>query len=216
MYNPQSLGIPADGNTSGMGRMATLPPELRGWNWGAFLLNIFWGIGNNTWIALLMLVPFLNWVMPFFLGAQGSAWAWQNKRWESVAHFRQVQRRWAIAGLIIWGLTLGLGIGVPALVYRSIAHNPVHELAIAAVRTSPEATALLGTPIAGTGASGGNLSGSYDNGRFRVGFPVSGPRGAASVQAVARLTQGGWVLERVTLQPAGGGLPLVVFPRREL
>ena len=34
-----------------------IPPELDRWNWGAFLLNWIWGVGNNTYIALLTLVP---------------------------------------------------------------------------------------------------------------------------------------------------------------
>lgn len=40
-------------NTSGQGVAAVVPPELDRWNWGAFLLNWIWGIGNNTFIALL-------------------------------------------------------------------------------------------------------------------------------------------------------------------
>ena len=43
-------------NTSGRGKAAVLPDQLRGWNWGAFLLNVLWGIGNSTFIALLMFV----------------------------------------------------------------------------------------------------------------------------------------------------------------
>src|ERR1019366_10250458 len=47
-------------NTSGQGVAAVVPPELDRWNWGAFLLNWIWGIGNNTFIALLMFVPVVN------------------------------------------------------------------------------------------------------------------------------------------------------------
>jgi hypothetical protein len=43
-------------NTSGQGVGAVVPPEIDCWNWGAFLLNWIWGIGNNTFIALLMFV----------------------------------------------------------------------------------------------------------------------------------------------------------------
>ena len=34
-----------------------IPAEIKRWNWGAFLLNWIWGIGNQTYIALLALVP---------------------------------------------------------------------------------------------------------------------------------------------------------------
>lgn len=43
-----------DTNTSGQGKNATVPAEIDRWNWGAFLLNWIWGIGNHTFIALLM------------------------------------------------------------------------------------------------------------------------------------------------------------------
>ena len=88
-------------NTSGQGKNAVVPPEIAGWNWGAFFLNWIWGLGNSTFIALLTLLPFVNIVMVFVLGAKGNAWAWQNKRWDSVEHFKRVQRKWTIAALVM-------------------------------------------------------------------------------------------------------------------
>ena len=99
-------------NTSGQGVAAVVPPELDRWNWGAFFLNWIWGIGNNTFIALLMFVPVVNMVMPFVLGVKGSAWAWRNKRWESVDHFRRVQRNWAIGGVVAIIALIVFGMGV--------------------------------------------------------------------------------------------------------
>ncbi|MGD6771249.1 hypothetical protein VQ049_13050, partial [Staphylococcus arlettae] len=64
-------------NTSGQGAAALVPNDIRGWNWGAFLLNWIWGIGNNTLAALLMFVPVLNLIWAFVLGARGSEWAWR-------------------------------------------------------------------------------------------------------------------------------------------
>ncbi|BAV45927.1 hypothetical protein MesoLj113a_40100 [Mesorhizobium sp. 113-1-2] len=57
---------------------AEIPAELDRWNWGAFFLNWIWGIGNSTFIALLALIPVVNLIMIFVLGARGSRWAWQN------------------------------------------------------------------------------------------------------------------------------------------
>ena len=103
MTNPQVLTEPKP-----------IPPEIDRWNWGAFLLNWIWGVGNNTFIALLTLVPIVGFVMLFVLGAKGSRWAWRNGRWDSVEHFKRVQRLWAIWGAIIWlgGIALvGGGVG---------------------------------------------------------------------------------------------------------
>lgn len=38
----------------------SVPEEVKGWNWGAFMYNIFWGIGNRTYLPLLCLIPFFN------------------------------------------------------------------------------------------------------------------------------------------------------------
>ncbi|MCK5641018.1 MAG: hypothetical protein KAJ19_09485, partial [Gammaproteobacteria bacterium] len=59
-------------NTSGQGELAEIPPEISGWNWGAFLLSWIWGIGNSVWIALLCLIPCVGFVMAFVLGAKGN------------------------------------------------------------------------------------------------------------------------------------------------
>ena len=83
-------------NNSGQGKLATLPPQLLGWNWGACFLPWIWGIGNNTWIAFLAWIPFVNVVMIIVLGAKGNEWAWQNKHWQSIEHFKRVQKLWAI------------------------------------------------------------------------------------------------------------------------
>ena len=88
-------------NTSGQGKLATIPEEIRGWNWGAFLLNWIWGIGNNVWIALLALIPYVNIIMPFVLGVKGNEWSWRNRKWDSIEHFKRVQRTWAKVGIYI-------------------------------------------------------------------------------------------------------------------
>jgi hypothetical protein len=88
-------------NTSGQGRISTVPPEIRGWNWGAFFLNFIWAIGNRTWIGLLALAPYIGIVMAIVLGIKGNEWAWKNKRWKSIDHFKRVQKRWSI-----WGVCL--------------------------------------------------------------------------------------------------------------
>ena len=91
-------------NNSGQGKLAALPPQLYGWNWGAFFLTWIWGIGNHTTIAFLTWIPIANFVMIFMLGAKGNEWAWQNKRWNSTEHFKKVQKLWAIWGFILFVL----------------------------------------------------------------------------------------------------------------
>lgn len=89
-------------NTSGLGKDAIIPDEIRGWSWGGFCLNWFWGIFNNTWIGLLVFIPYFGFIVCFVLGFKGRELAWRNKRWESVEHFNSVQRKWSIASLLFY------------------------------------------------------------------------------------------------------------------
>jgi len=93
-------------NTSGQGWQVTLPQGIKGWSWGAFLWSYFWGIFNITPIVFFSILPPFCFVMPFVLGAMGNEWAWRKKRWQSVAHFKRVQRWWSITGLTLAGITI--------------------------------------------------------------------------------------------------------------
>jgi hypothetical protein len=46
--------------------------------------------------------------MAFVLGAKGNRWAWNNRRWESAAQFKQVQKVWSAFG---WGMLAGCLVG---------------------------------------------------------------------------------------------------------
>jgi len=107
------LGTGVMKNTSGQGKSAVIPAEIKKWNWGAFLLSWIWGLGNKTYIALLwFIIPLFSIV----LGIKGSKWAWQNKRWESIEHFQRVQKIWAWCGLglvVVSIIGIILGIATP-------------------------------------------------------------------------------------------------------
>ena len=101
-------------NSSGQGKSAVVPDELKGWNWGAFLLTWIWGAGNEVWLALLALIPLpmVRLAMAIILGIKGNEWAWQSKKWESIDHFRRTQRIWLIWGIIALCLPFILIIGI--------------------------------------------------------------------------------------------------------
>lgn len=108
---------------SGMGPDSPVPPEIKGWNWGAFLLTWIWGLGNNVWIsllALLSIIPYVGWigglVMSIILGLHGSEWAWQRKKWDSIEHFNQVQRKWMWWGIASLAASILLIIATVVLI----------------------------------------------------------------------------------------------------
>jgi hypothetical protein len=97
-------------NNSGGGKGILPPDGIKGWSWGAFLLNWIWAVFNKTWIGLLCLLPYIGFVAAIYLGIKGRELAWRNKRWESVEHFNQVQRKWSVWGVVLIVGVAGLGI----------------------------------------------------------------------------------------------------------
>ena len=102
-------------NTSGQGRSAVIPQEIRGWNWGAFFFGWLWGIPNRVGLSLLSAIPYVGVIMLIVLGVKGNEWAWRHKKWDSIEHFKSTQRRWGIAGVVVLAISFVLGISVVLL-----------------------------------------------------------------------------------------------------
>lgn len=184
-------------NTSGGGSSAVVPPEVDRWNWGAFLLTWIWGIGNSTFIAFLMFVPFFNLVMWFILGAKGSAWAWQNRRWESVEQFKRTQRKWALWGTLVPVLFVLLFGSVVTI----MKHSDAYRLAVSELQVNQEATQVLGAPIT-TGIPMGSIQVSGPSGRASLSFSAQGPKGKGTVYVEAVEEMGEWRLSQAVLEDA--------------
>ncbi len=127
-----------------------IPDGVRGWSWGAFLLNWIWAIGNKTWIGLIALVPYFGFIMAIVLGIKGREWAWKNKEWESVEHFNRVQRKWSAwgVGLMIGGMLLGIvaAISIPAYfsyTQRAAEAQQAEQARVEADRIEQEAKAEM-------------------------------------------------------------------------
>jgi Pentapeptide repeats (8 copies) len=97
-------------NSSGQGKSSRVPPRLKGWNWGAFLLPWFWFMPNQVWGGILLwLLSFIPGWNIFFavifgiaFGRNGNEWAWKARPWDNLETFKQHQRAWAIAGFLVW------------------------------------------------------------------------------------------------------------------
>ena len=161
-------------------RTARHPAGARPLELGAFLLNWIWGIGNNTYIALLTFVPIVGFVMPFVLGAKGSRWAWRNGRWDSVEHFKRVQRQWAIWGAVILIGFLLLFAGLFGGIFYGFKHAAAYELGAEKLRASAVAVSVLGTPIT-TGFPFGNISVNGGSGNAVFNFSATGPKASGRV-----------------------------------
>lgn len=185
-------------NTSGQGADARVPEEIEGFNWGAFLLHWIWGIGNNTFIALLAFVPLVNLVIPFVLGFRGNAWAWRNKRWHSVEEFRTIQRAWAKWGFIVYAaFFLMIGLLFTVLV-ASMRNSYAYQASWRALRDDDEAIALLGRPI-DPGWPMGSIETSPGRGYASLSYSVEGSKGSGRVHAVARHQGDDWRIDEAWL-----------------
>ncbi len=106
-------------NNSGCGINNTkeqVPDEILGWNWGAFLMPWLWLWSNKVWIGLLCFFPSIGWIMTIILGAKANEWAWKSRRWRSIQHFKEHQRGWAIAGVLI-GAPFSIILWTAAIVF---------------------------------------------------------------------------------------------------
>jgi len=190
-------------NTSGQGERAIVPPEIRRWNWGAFLLNWIWGAANGTYIAFLMFVPLVNVVMIFVLGAKGSEWAWRNAPWRDVEHFKRTQRLWAIWGLVAWVAVIVVYGGFIGLFVLLAPKFEPYLMAVGRLMQSPAAISELGTPIR-PGFPWGNFSVSGDRGQAKLSFSATGPRSHGTLYVDA-VKNGDWRLTRLDLVVEGSG-----------
>jgi hypothetical protein len=105
---PASLppAVPATTTDSGKGSLSVLPAELKGFNWGAFFLSWIWGIGNKVWISFIVLVLGIIWSI--VLGLKGNEWAWQNKQWDSIEHFKKTQKTWRKWGIALFIISIAI------------------------------------------------------------------------------------------------------------
>jgi hypothetical protein len=169
-----------------------IPPHLRRWNWGAFLLNWIWGLGNSTFIALLMFVPLVNFVMPFVLGAKGSEWAWKNRLWEDEEHFVRVQRNWARAGL---AMLVALPLFLALLLYgvsSIITNSHAYELSLDRVKADSRVIEAMGTPIVPGWFTTGQISVEGPDGAANLSIPISGPVCDGDVISRSTKANGEW------------------------
>ncbi|AKJ42625.1 cytochrome c oxidase assembly factor Coa1 family protein [Pragia fontium] len=182
-------------NTSGNGISTHVPPEVQGWNWGAFFLHFIWGIGNNTFIAFLIFVPFVNLAMPFILGAKGNEWAWRNRHWASIEEFKRVQRlwsRWAI-GIFIT-ITLFFALLFTTIywaVTSALKSSEIYQQSVILVKSNPSAMQALGSPIS-TGTPRGNISVNGDFGEAKISFSIEGSKTSGILYVSAEKEWGTW------------------------
>lgn len=186
-------------NNSGKGKLASVPAEIDNWNWGAFLASWIWGVGNNTYIAFLTFVPLVGLVMPFILGVKGSSWAWRNKRWESIEHFRSVQRKWAKWSAIVYAIGF---TGIAIILFTTLKSSEPYKLGVDQLHKNQVAIDLLGPPIT-TGMPMGSFEVTGPTGHAEMSFDVEGKHNSGTVYLKADKDMGRWSFNQIELEVDG-------------
>lgn len=182
--------------------------ELDKFNWGAFGLSIFWGIGNKAYLTLLCLIPVFNIAWMFVCGFKGNEWAYKNGDYTSVEEFNKVQKTWKVPGIVatviravsvllytmmfIFFVTVGIFAGIQEGISSyddPYAYEEEYSYRSGSIEDVPGWTQTIYTNIKLAEYVSGNEQESYKNGSSypdlvkEVGEPVSTYRNGNTVSA---------------------------------
>jgi len=192
---------------SGMGKKSTVPEEIKGWNWGAFLLNWIWGIGNSTFISLLMFVPVINIIMIFILGMKGNEWAWRNRIWRDVEHFKSTQKKWRNAGVILFLVIIPL---TGALLINMLKGD-AYTQSIKEIKSNPQVIEMIGANPKPEFLVVGKISHGSQGGSAKLNYSIYGTKGSAEVYLYATKHQEKWELKELFVISEQTGDKLVIL-----
>ena len=76
-------------------------------NWGGFMLGIYFGPANRVWIGLLGLlafIPIVGWIFgiiwAFIIGFKGEKWSLEKNEYRDNEEFRKIMDGWNRAGIV--------------------------------------------------------------------------------------------------------------------
>lgn len=120
------------------------------------------------------------------------------------------------AGCLGGVLVVGGGIAVLAWgVISLIRSTDAYTLALDAARDNPEVVEAIGEPIEAGILVSGNISLVNDAGDADISIPISGPKGSATVHAVAEKADGTWSYSVLKVRVDGSGEVIDLLPTLE-
>ncbi len=137
--------------------------------------------------------------MPFVLGAKGSTWAWQNKRWDSIEHFQSMQKKWAKWALIVFAGLIAFFAILTFTIMASLKSSELYKLGVNKLQANVTALAVLGEPIS-TGMPSGNFNSSGNKGSADISFSVEGSKKSGTVYLEATKDLGKWNVQQAELE----------------
>lgn len=140
--------------------------------------------GKSSWIGLCILVPGLNGLLLPYLAFSDEPW-WQK-------HFK-----WALPAFCLGCLALAAGLAYSIM--GTIKSSPAYQLALRQAQAAPALAEKIGAPLRpGWYVVGiikiGTAAADRPDGIASLSFPISGPKGQATVLARAVRQNGEWRL----------------------
>jgi len=174
--------------------------ELKKWSWGGFFLTWIWGIGNRTFVSLLALLPFLTVIIAIVLGFKGNAWAWKNKQWESLEHFRKTQRKWAKWGTIVVILFIVMFVLIFVGVFVAIKNSQPYKTSLEIMQSNSQVTNALGEPITPSILVSGNIEVNGAGGSADLSYVLKGTRDSGTVYVKAKREANVWNYQLIGIE----------------
>jgi hypothetical protein len=184
-------------NNSGQGQGVEIPEEIKGWNWGAFLLQWIWGLGNKSYKTFMIYIPLAGIVFFFINGVKGNEWAWQNRKWESIEHFKSVQRKWAIAGVLMIGFMIIMAFTMVFFIMGIFNKSEVYKISMYNIVQTEKFNEKVGSPYESgmiTGSIHESSSNSRTSGAAALSYTIEGPKGSVDVYVEGEIIFGKWMV----------------------
>ena len=112
-------------------------------------------------------------------------------------------------------LCCGGGGLILTFVFGALKSSEVYTDALARAKANEEVRTLLGEPIEAGFWVSGSVEVGGTSGKADLSIPVSGPKGSATLHAVAIKTGGKWVYSTLEAVPQDSGAPIDLRPPPE-
>ena len=108
-----------------------------------------------------------------------------------------------VLGVIVVGV-IAFAVAIVFVVFGAMKSSDVYQQAFERTKSSTAVRSELGEPIEDGWYVSGNVNTTGDSGHADIRFPVSGPKGSGTVEAVAAKRGGVWVFSRLGVQTDAG------------
>jgi Tfp pilus assembly protein PilE len=158
-----------------------MPEELKGLCWGAFWWGPVWGAFNSVWSSFLYFIPGVNIIMAFVLLFKGRQWAWENSLWKNEDHFKKIQWRWSLSGLLFCFGAIPIVAGIIAAValpnfqkYQAKAKTSEAKLQLSTVYVAETGWQADNNTFTENLEEAGYVPSSSDLSFYKIGFASHG------------------------------------------